>query len=68
MEVTQEVARDGGQNRTAMISHLCFHRDGTVALGTAVGAELSVAANTNRSSLVTDKPLPPEVLTAVEAV
>lgn len=47
---------------------LCFHGDGTVALGAGVGAELCVAANAHRPALVTDEPLPPEVLAAVETL
>lgn len=45
-----------------------LHRDGPVTLVAGVGAELGVAAHTNRTPLVSDKPLPPEVLSAVETV
>lgn len=46
----------------------CFHGDGPVTLVAGVGAEFGVAANTDRTTLVSDKPLPPEVLSAVETV
>lgn len=39
-----------------------------MALGAGVGAELCVAANAHRPPLVTDEPLPPEVLAAVETL
>lgn len=47
---------------------LCFHRDGPMALGAGVGAELCVATNAHRPALVTDEPLPPEVLATVETL
>lgn len=51
-----------------MAELLCLHRDGPMALGTAVGAEFRVAADAHRPTLAADKPLPPEVLPAVETM
>lgn len=50
-----------------MAELLCFHRDGSMTLGTGVGTELGVAADTHRPALTADKPLPPEVFPTVEA-
>lgn len=47
---------------------LGLHRDGSVALGAGVGAELGVAADAHRTAFATYEPLPPEVFTTVEAV
>ena len=55
-------------NTDNLRAHLCLHRDGSMALGAGVGAELGVAANAHRLALVTDEPLPPEVLATVETV
>ena len=52
----------------ANLSHLCFHRDGSMALGTVVGTELGVAADAHRLALAADEPLPPKVLPTVETV
>lgn len=51
-----------------MAELLGLHRDGPMAFGAAVGAELRVAADAHGPTLVADKPLPPEVLPAVETV
>lgn len=45
-----------------------LHGDGPVTVMAGVGAELCVAANTNGTTLVSDKPLPPEVVSAVETL
>jgi len=39
-----------------------------MALGAGVGAELGVAAHAHRPAFVTDEPLPPEVVSAVETL
>lgn len=51
-----------------MAELLCLHRDGAMALGAGVGAELGVAADAHRLAFVADEPLPPEVLPTVETV
>lgn len=48
--------------------YLGLHRDGSVALGTGVGAELGVAADAHRLAFVANKLLPSQVLPAVETV
>lgn len=45
-----------------------LHRDGPVTVVAGVGTELGVTADADRTTLVSDKPLPPEVLSAVETV
>lgn len=51
-----------------MTELLCFHRDGSMALGAGVGTELGVAADTHRPALAADEPFTPEVLPTVETV
>lgn len=45
-----------------------LHRDRSVTLVAGVGTELGVAANTNRTPLISNKLLPPKVLPAVETL
>lgn len=54
---------------SALVAELLgLHRDGSVALGAGVGAELGVAADTHRPAFATYEPLPPKVFTTVETV
>lgn len=53
----------------ALVAELLgLHRDGSVALGAGVGAELGVAADAHRPAFAPYEPLPPEVFTTVETV
>ena len=54
--------------RNTCSRHLGFKRDGSVALGAGVGAELGVAADAHGPTLAADEPLPPEVFPTVVTV
>lgn len=45
-----------------------LHRDGSFTLVAGVGAEFGVTPNTDGTTLISDEPLSPEVLSAVETL
>lgn len=54
---------------SALVGQLfCLHRDGPVALVAGVGTEFGVTAHTHGTAFISDKPLPSEVFSAVEAM
>lgn len=61
--------RDATKRQSKLMElYLGLHGDGSVALGTGVGAELGVAADAHWFAFMADKLLPSEVLPTVETV